>query len=60
MWVSSLLISIYLDDLLSNIRERATGCHINGHFVGAVIYADDVTLLVPTHDSIKSLLSVCM
>ena len=49
----------YLDDLLSDLREQDIGCHINGHFVGAVIYADDITLLGPTRDSIKSLLSVC-
>ena len=32
---------------------------MNGYFVGAVIYADDITLLGPTRSSILSMLSVC-
>ena len=35
------------------------GCHMNGYFVGAVIYADDITLLGPTRSSILSMLNVC-
>ena len=32
---------------------------MNGYCVGAVIYADDITLLSPTRSSILSMLSVC-
>ena len=32
---------------------------MNGYFVGAVIYADDITLLGPTRSSILSMLNVC-
>ena len=32
---------------------------MNGYFVGAVIYADNITLLGPTRSSILSMLSVC-
>ena len=35
------------------------GCHMNVYFVGAVIYADDITLLGPTRSSILSMLNVC-
>ena len=35
------------------------GCHMNGYFVGAVIYADDITLLGPPRSSILSMLNVC-
>ena len=44
--LSSLLFSIYLDDLLSDLGEQDIECHLKGHFVGAVIYADDITLLL--------------
>ena len=33
-------------------------CHINGYFVGALIYADDITL-GPNRSSILSMLHVC-
>ena len=50
--LSPLLFSVYLDDLLCELRQANVGCHMNGYFVGAVIYADDITLLGPTRSSI--------
>ena len=35
------------------------GCHLNGMFVGAFIYADDVTLLAPTSMALKAMLNTC-
>ena len=32
---------------------------MNGYFVGAVFYADDITLLGPTRSSILAMLKVC-
>ena len=32
---------------------------MNSHFVGAVIYAEDVTLLGPTRNSVMALLDIC-
>ena len=32
---------------------------MNSHFVGAVIYADDITLLGPTRNSVMVLLDIC-
>ena len=32
---------------------------MNSHFVGAVIYADDITLLGPTRNSVMALLDIC-
>ena len=54
-----MLFSVYLDDLICELRQANVGCHMNGYFVGAVIYADDITLLDPTRSSILSMLSVC-
>ena len=50
---------MYLDDLLCELRQVNVGCHMDGYFVGAVIYADDITLLGPTRPSILSMLNVC-
>ena len=35
------------------------GCHIGGHFVGALAYADDVTLVAPSRSGIRTLIIVC-
>ena len=57
--LSPLLFSVYLDDVLCELRQVNVRCHINGYFAGAVIYADDITLLGPTRSSILSMLNVC-
>ena len=57
--LSPLLFSVYLDYLLCELRQVNVGCHMNGYFVGAVIYADDIILLGPTRSSILSMLNVC-
>ena len=44
--LSPLLLSVYLDDLLHQLRERNIGCHMNSDFVGTLMYADDITLLI--------------
>ena len=53
--LSQLLFSVYLYDLLCELRQ----CHMNGYFVGAVIYADDIKLLGPTRYSILAMLNLC-
>ena len=43
--LSPLLFNVYLDDLILLLSEQGVVCHMNGMFVGASCYADDVTLL---------------
>ena len=43
--LSPILFSLYLDSLIDELRSLNVGCHVNGLFVGAVVYADDITLL---------------
>ena len=57
--LSPLLFSVYMNDLLCQLRDQNIGCHMNSHFVGAVIYADDITLLGPTRNSVMALLDIC-
>ena len=54
--LSPLLFTVYLDQLISALKESGIGCHLNGMFVGAFIYADDVTLLAPTSMALKAML----
>ena len=35
--LSPLLFSVYMNDLLCQLRDQNIGCHMNSHFVGAVI-----------------------
>ena len=53
-----LLFTVYLDQLILAI-ELGNGCHLNGMFVGAFIYAGDVTLLAPKSMALKAMLNTC-
>ena len=57
--LSPLLFSVCMNDLLCQLRDQNIGCHMNSHFVGSVIYADDITLLGPTRNSVMALLDIC-
>jgi hypothetical protein len=46
--VSPVLFWIYFVDLLRKLQDSTYGCFIGDIFVGALSYADDLTLLFPT------------
>jgi hypothetical protein len=51
-------VHVYIDELLTRLRQSRIGCHIGHIYVGAAAYADDVTLLAPTRQGIVSLLKI--
>ena len=57
--LSPLLFGIYIDGLLVKLRDLGIGCCIGQSFVGAVGYADDLTLLCPTFSGLKNMIRVC-
>ena len=57
--LSPTLFSVYLDDLLAELRDLGLGCHMGGAWVGAAGYADDLILLAPSRTAMKTMLQVC-
>ena len=57
--MSPILFSVYLDDLLSRLKNSGYGCCIDGTFLGAFAYADDLILLAPTLFATRCMLDVC-
>ena len=57
--LSPLLFTVYLDQLILALKESGIGFHLNGMFVGAFIYAHDVTLLALTSMTLKAMLNTC-
>ena len=49
--ISPIMFNLYLENLLVILKQSGIGCHINGTYIGALGYADDITLTCP---------SVCM
>ena len=57
--MSAILFCIYIGDLIKQLRRNRTGCWIEGDFVGAIIYADDIVLLSPTIDGLQKMINTC-
>ena len=53
------LFSIYIDDLIKRLRELKLGCHIIDYFLACILFADDMTLIAPTRESMQSLIDAC-
>lgn len=54
--LSPILFAMYMDILLERLQRSGYGCHIGNVFVGAIAYADDITLMAPTSTSLKLML----
>ena len=57
--LSPSLFSLYMDELLGELRRLGVGCHISGVFFGAALYADDLVLISPSRNAMQKMLSVC-
>ena len=55
--ISSLLFSIYIDNLFKELKQLGLECHVGPTFVGAFGYADDVALIAPSLYALKKLIS---
>ena len=51
--------TIYVEELISELRGKGIGCTMAGVFVGAVVFADDVALLAPNKTAMSQMLKVC-
>ena len=57
--LSPILFSLYFDKLLVELRELGIGYHMNGLFIGAFLYADDITIIAPSCYALNSMFNVC-
>jgi hypothetical protein len=57
--MSPALFSVYLDDLIQELRTLGLGCHIGGWWMGACGYADDLILLAPVRSVLQAMVKVC-
>ena len=54
-----IFFSIYIDPLLLQLRNSGYGCHLNGVYMGALSYADDITLITPSIGGLSEMLKLC-
>ena len=56
---SAILFAIYIDELLTILKASRLGCYIDGVFLGAFIFADDILLLSASRPGLQSLVNKC-
>jgi hypothetical protein len=56
---SGIFFAVYIDKLLVILRESDLGCHINGVFFGAMIFADDIFLLSASRNGLQAMVNLC-
>jgi hypothetical protein len=54
--LSPVLFTVYIDELLLQLKQRGAGCHIGNSYAGALSYADDICLLSPSVIGIKNMM----
>jgi len=57
--ISPLLFIVYIDELIVLLNNSGFGCHVGTDFVGALGYADDLTLVCPSLNSLNHMLDIC-
>ena len=57
--ISPIFFSLYIDPLLDRLRMSGFGCHIKGVYMGALSYADDITIMCPSIGGLNEMLKIC-
>jgi len=57
--LSPVLCCDYIDDLMLLLKKAVFGCYIGIHFVGALVYADDIVLVAPSATALRKMLAIC-
>jgi len=51
--------TLYIDDLIQDLRKSGYGTYIGKLFVGAIAYADDICLLSCSCTGLQKMLDIC-
>ena len=54
-----MLFSIYIDDLIKELRSSGYGTHLSNLFIGSILYADDICLILHSCFGLQKMLDIC-
>ena len=57
--LSPILFCIYMDELLTRLKNTGVGCYMGHHYLGSLGYADDLKLLCPSITGLQTLIDTC-
>ena len=58
--LSPILFSVYIDELLTELKKSGYGCMIGHVYCGAFGYADDVSLVAPSLHALSKMCDICL
>jgi len=53
------VLSIYVDDLINELRHSGHGIHVGMVFMGCILYADDIVLLSGSCYGLQKMVDIC-
>lgn len=57
--LSPYFFSIYIDDLITELRQSVYGIYIGSLLAGCILYADDIVLLSGSFHGLQRMLDIC-
>ncbi len=57
--LSPLLFSLYIEDIVVELKRQKKGCMVNKIYLGCVLYADDILLLSQSVSCMQDMLNIC-
>ncbi len=57
--LSPILFGMYIDELLSRLKQSGYVCMVGHLFCGALGYADDVSILAPSLYALRRMCDIC-
>ena len=57
--LSPALFNLFVNEFIVKLKNCNAGCVINGVFVGAIMYADDLIIYFPTVTGLQNMLTCC-
>ena len=58
--LSPIYFTVYIHELLIALENCGYGCFWKHHFVGALCYTDDISLLAPSPSALRHMLDTCL
>ena len=56
--LSSILFSVFINDLLDGLKKLDVGCFVDHHYFGCLAYTNDIVLLAPTLQALTLMLDL--
>ncbi len=57
--ISTLMFTIYMDELIKELKASSIGCHISDRYLGCFGYADDLKLMCQGIKVLQKMISIC-